>query len=247
MLKKPINIDTMESFQNFDYVRKYIKAGKEVEDVLQCKIRGVRTVTGDDATASYSENWTRVVKIEGCNYRVPIDIIMRWLENYGEIVSEIVEDVFEDEEDSEGTNATGIYAVKMKLTNSIPQLLPMDGRRIKVYYRGIQKLCTKCFGEHMSRNCNEEKVKWLDYVDNFMQTHWEIQEDLYGNWNNIIERERRQKKINREHYESKQYQPCLEEQANDQHLQSTESTEQITEPVHIGAQSQAHQPKTTRV
>ena len=129
----------------------------------------------------------------------------------------------------------------MKLTNSIPELLPMDGRRIKVYYRGIQKLCTKCFGEHMSRNCNEEKVKWLDYVDNFMQTHSEIQEDLYGNWNNIIERERRQKKINREHYESKQHQPCLEEQANDQHLQSTESTEQITEPVQIGSQSQAHQ------
>lgn len=241
MLKKPINIDTMESFQNFDYVRKYVKAGKEVEDVLQCKIRGVRTVTGDDATASYSENWTRVVKIEGCDYRVPIDTILRWLENYGEVVSELVEDVFEDEEDSEGTNATGIYAVKMKLTNSIPQLLPMDGRRIKVYYRGIQKLCTKCFGEHMSRNCNEEKVKWLDYVDNFMQTNSEIQEDLYGNWNNIIERERKQNKINREHYESKQHRPGHEEQVTEQQEQATENVEQVAESLQMTAQSQTQQ------
>ena len=229
MLKQPINIDEMESFQNFDYIRKYVKAGKEVEDVLQCKIRGVRTVTGDEATARYSENWTRVVKIEGCDYRVPIETIMKWLENYGEVVSELVEDVFEDDEDSEGTNATGIYAVKMKLTSDIPQLLPMDGRRIKVYYRGIQKLCTRCFGNHMSRNCSEEKVKWLDYVDNFMQTSPEIERDLFGNWNDIVERERRQKQINRDHYESKQQTQAESNQVEDHQEQAEPNLSEATQ------------------
>ena len=28
---------------------------------IDCKIRGVRTVTGSDATTSYSDEWTRMV------------------------------------------------------------------------------------------------------------------------------------------------------------------------------------------
>jgi hypothetical protein len=40
-MQQPINIDSMESFQNFDYVRRYNKAGKQVEDVLECRIRVV--------------------------------------------------------------------------------------------------------------------------------------------------------------------------------------------------------------
>jgi hypothetical protein len=75
-----------------------------------------------------------VVKIEGCDYRVPMETIIKWLNLYGEVKSELVEDVFEDGEDSEGENATGIYSVKVKLNRNIPQLIPMDGRRVKIYY-----------------------------------------------------------------------------------------------------------------
>ena len=158
MLKEPINIDDLESIQYFEFSRTYLKQGKEVVDVLACKIRGLRTVTGGEATSSYSDNWTRVIKIEGCDYRVPENMILAWLRQYGEVLSELVEDVFEDNEDYEGTNATGIYSVKMKLFHNIPQLLPMAGRRIKIYYRGIQKLCTRCFGPHIARNCTANKA-----------------------------------------------------------------------------------------
>jgi hypothetical protein len=74
-----------------------------------------------------------------------------------------------------------------------------------------------------------------------MQTNSEIQEDLYGNWNNIIERERKQNKINREHYESKQHRPGHEEQVTEQQEQATENVEQVAESLQMTAQSQTQQ------
>ena len=209
MLKEPINIDDLQSIQFFEFTRSYSKQGKEVVDVLACKIRGVRTVTGGEATASYSEDWTRVVKIEGCDYRVPEELILAWLRQYGEILSDLVEDVFEDNEDSEGTNATGIYSVKMKLFHNIPQLLPMAGRRIKIYYRGIQKLCTRCFGHHIARNCTTNKVPWLNYVGQFIESNPEVDSALFGKWITILEREKNRGDLTT----SDQGQPITEEQS----------------------------------
>ena len=119
-------------------------------------------------------------------------MILSWLSLYGEVLSDVVEDVFEDSEDSEGTNATGIYSVKMKLTTDIPQLLPMDGRRIKIYYRGISKLCTSCFGKHVRRDCKNEKAQWIDYVRNFVNKNPQISKNQYGKWISILERDVRQ-------------------------------------------------------
>ena len=76
MLKEPVNIDDLESIQEFDFKRKYTikdkRTGEEnqMEDTIDCKIRGVRTVTGSEASILYSEDWRRVIKIEGCDYRV---------------------------------------------------------------------------------------------------------------------------------------------------------------------------------
>ena len=207
VLKEQINIDDLESVKDFTFKRSYTKQGQLVEDILEGRVKGVRTVMGSEATASYSEDWTRVVKIEGCDYRVPVETIIKWLNLYGEVKSDLVEDVFEDGEDSEGENATGIYAVKVKLTHNIPQLLPMDGRRVKIYYRGIQKLCTKCFGKHMSRNCSEQKVPWLSYVKGFVDSNSDIEKEMFGNWMQILERDQRQKKINQDHFDSKNKTP----------------------------------------
>ena len=207
MLKEQINIDDLESVKDFSFKRCYMKQGQRVEDVLEGRVRGVRTVTGSEATASYSEEWTRVVKVEGCDYRVEAEMILKWLGKYGEVKSELVEDVFEDGEDSEGENATGIYSVKVKLNQSIPQLLPMDGRRVKIYYRGIQKLCTKCFGGHMSRNCSVEKIPWLSYVRNFVESNSDFDDGMFGNWVQILERDQRQKKIFEDHFDEKNQPP----------------------------------------
>ena len=45
----------------------------------------------------------------------------------------------------DGEDRTGNYCVKVKLGKDIPQLLPMWGRRVKIFYVGIQKLCSLYF------------------------------------------------------------------------------------------------------
>ena len=198
LLKTQINLDDLESMQNFEFTRAYKKLNKatkqweDVTDVLGCKIKGVRTVYGGEASVPYSEDWTRVVKIEGCDYMVDAETIMNFLGHYGEVKTDLVEDVFEDEEDSEGTNATGIYSVKVKLEKAIPQLVPIGGKRLKICYRNIQKLCTKCFGEHFARNCTNKRVLWIDYVKNFMEKNESFDRALFGNWNEIINRARKE-------------------------------------------------------
>ena len=164
---------------------------------------------------------------------------MEWLSLYGEILTDLVEDVFEDSEDSEGENTTGIYSVKMKLHSNIPQFLPIDGRRIKIYYRNINKLCTNCFGAHNKRNCKEEKVKWIDYVDKFMKDNQHIDPSLYGRWAMILEREKKQRQINREHYESKQ--PKQGDKPTEEQIEARQ--DQISIPEEISQQTQETQPE----
>ncbi len=80
MLKKAINIDDLSSFQNFTFERRYSKPdGTQVVDVLKGKLKGVRTVTGGDESASFSDEWMRTVKVEGCDYRVSREMILEWL------------------------------------------------------------------------------------------------------------------------------------------------------------------------
>ena len=43
-----------------------------------------------------------MVKIEGCDYKISEEMLLSWLAEYGEVQSELVEDVFDDSEDSEG-------------------------------------------------------------------------------------------------------------------------------------------------
>jgi hypothetical protein len=121
---------------------------------------------------------------------VHAETIVNFLSHYGEVTTDLVEDVFEDEENSEGDNATGIYSVKVKLNKAIPQLVPIGGKRLKIYYRNIQKLCTKCFGEHYARNCTNTRVPWTDYVKKFISDNSEFDKSLFGNWNQIIDRVR---------------------------------------------------------
>ena len=79
---------------------------------------------------------------------------------YGELVSDIVEELFEDGlgalpggHEPEGTNQTGTYAVRVRLTIEVPELVPINGSRIRISCKGIQTLCTKCFGKHHKSKC----------------------------------------------------------------------------------------------
>ena len=129
------------------------------------------------------------MKIEGCEWKVPEEQITAWLGHFGTMESELEEDFFVDNTETEATNRTGNYSVLMKLETNMPQLIPMNGRRVKIYHKGITKLCTKCFGNHRKSDCKEDKkTDWIDYVANFMATHQEIPVELYGRWTSLVEK-----------------------------------------------------------
>ena len=74
----------------------------------------------------------------------------------------------------------------VKLDRDIPELLPMYGRRIKIYHGGIQKFCKNCFGKHPTKNCESQKVQWIEYVRPFKMSNPEIKKDYYGKWIDIL-------------------------------------------------------------
>jgi hypothetical protein len=189
-LIEPINIDELDSVEHFDFVRATTVNGKRHDDVIGCRIRGIRyrpmMVSSFDTAPK--EDGNKVVKIEGCKYRVTKEEILQWLSHYGEVTSNLEEDVFRDEVETDGNNRTGNYTVMMKLEKPIPQLLPMCGKRVKMYHAGIVKLCTNCFGHHKKSACQNEKVQWVKYVQNFIEENEEFPPEMYGKWLEIIDR-----------------------------------------------------------
>jgi hypothetical protein len=91
-----------------------------------------------------------------------------FLDFFGEMKSKILEDLFDDPHSELcGTNCTGTNSVKIKLSSDIPQLLPIMGKRVKIYYKGIQRLCQNSFDPHPKQVCQSEEFKWLDYFLKF--------------------------------------------------------------------------------
>jgi hypothetical protein len=187
-LKEQFNIDSLESFQEFNVERKLGVGNEEKTATLKCKIRGIRTAQNNHA--SYQDEGFRWVKVEGCEYRLEEKQIVDWLSHFGEVKSEISEDTHEGSDDSNDDLppvGNGIYSVRMKLERDMPQLIPMHGKRIRLYYRGIIKRCTNCFGAHQRKNCKEEKVPWIKYVEQFITNFPEIPRESYGRWANMID------------------------------------------------------------
>ena len=201
-LRNQFNIDQLESVENFDFKRmSKNRSGENIESNISCKIRGIRKLRVNNNTFpdTYADEGYRWVKIEGCEYRVTKQEIHDWLVQLGEVCSDITEDKLEcnfdsDNEGEEGdqglTIGSGTYSVKMKLARDIPQFVPMCGKRIRLYHKGIVKLCTNCFGTHQRKSCTVEKVSWIDYVDNFMRAYPSIPEHFYGKWFNIVKNRR---------------------------------------------------------
>ena len=102
------------------------------------------------------------------------------LSNWGEVLSEPKEEVFLDPLDPDGTNRTGTYLLRIKLSKEIPELIPLDGLRVKIIHHQVTKLCTRCYDTHLRRDCESEKKSWYDYVRAFMSENDEIESDFYG-------------------------------------------------------------------
>jgi hypothetical protein len=186
-LHSQFNIDQLASVQFFNLERKMMIGGEEKISILKCKIRGIRTEQRVHGEA-YEDTGLRYVKVEGCEYRVEKEQIISWLSNFGEIKSELTEDVYEESDDSENDMplGNGIYSVRMKIARDMPQFIPMHGKRVRLYYRGIVKRCTNCFQQHQRKFCKNEKVLWSDYVARFAELFPEIPHDMYGKWKTMI-------------------------------------------------------------
>ena len=187
-LKKAINVDSLIKNQHFEYKRRTKINNKLVTQIIQCKIKGLRS----DALKKHLERKKQEkivnkdgsvqVRITGCEYKVTEERLAEVLSHWGVLNSRITEEVFTDPHDNEGSNRTGIYIVKMKVHQHIPEWLPLDGLRVKVQYPGMKKLCNGCYGNHLRKDCNNEKLPWADYVTNFKDHNPEIPDEFYGKW-----------------------------------------------------------------
>jgi hypothetical protein len=175
------------------------------------------------------------LKIEGAEYNLKEEQLRLWLSEYGLIVSDITEDKEElrpnSSEDEEIYNDidlnTGIYSAKMSLIKPIPQMIPMCGKKIKIYHKGISKQCMKCFGTgHFKRDCGEERKEWLDYVDSFM-LEAKLPDEYYGNWTRLVEDWRM--KNQEKHQANRNVQTKSDEQQDHEKDRRNESIKEISQ------------------
>ena len=216
-MKQQTYIDDLISVEHFILERK--AATSDRIDYIQCRvlgIRGKRTVPHYDG----SENDVRWVKIECCNHQLTEDEIKEGLLPFGELLTPIREDIYEDSDSERDIVGNGTYSVKMKLAVPVPQFLPMHGKRIRIYHSGITKLCTNCFGRHTRRQCRNNKVPWIEYVRDFMKSNTDIGESYYGKWWDIIDKEYPGYFEEQEHQSGQQY----NEQREEPRLLSTQNT-----------------------
>ena len=190
--KEVFNIDKrLAGMSKFVYQRKVkTELGEKIIE-MSCTIKGIR---GKDSSERESSAYTWL-KIEGADYLMKEDHIKEWLSEYGFLVSGITEDMEniggqsseEEEGQNEGEFSTGIYSAKIKLNKEIPQLIPMYGKKIKIYHKGIKKQCVNCYETgHFKKDCKNERKEWLNYVDGFMLSA-SLPDELYGNWSKLVE------------------------------------------------------------
>ena len=135
------------------------------------------------------------MRIEGAEYRVDEEVTRKWLLKYGELINNFAEEKMSyepdssDEEDEEAYKVpvhTGKYVVQMRIDRPIPQILPIDGRRIRIYYKGIRKQCNNCFEfGHLKRDCKERRKEWAEYVSSMMESTG-FESDLFGKWAVVV-------------------------------------------------------------
>ena len=189
--KRLFNIDERLAGKSyFDYEKKVKTESGEKIVKMSCTIKGIREEDPEKRTKS-TYTW---LKIEGAEYQLKEEQIKMWLSEFGFVVSDITEDKedtgkqsSEDEDIYEDVDInTGIYSVKINLKKQIPQLIPMHGKKIKIYHKGIQKQCMNCFETgHFKKDCKEERKQWLDYVDGFM-LETKLPGEYFGIWEKLV-------------------------------------------------------------
>lgn len=77
-----------------------------------------------------------------------------------------------------------IYTVKAVLNFLIPEFLPIQGKRARLYYHGIPTFCVRCYTiGHQNFECPNETVTWLDYIQKLKDDG--IPESFFGTWEEL--------------------------------------------------------------
>ena len=160
---------------------------------MECRIRGVRNPANrpastsrapvtDSRTEQIPDDGTRLVRIIGCEYKFTETEILDWLSCFGEVISEIAEEPFGNEELEPDLPpvGNGVYIVKMRLSRDLPNWIPMFGRKICLEYRGMKRQCNNCYGPHAKKFCRSERVGMANFVTGFRKKYQQVPECLYG-------------------------------------------------------------------
>jgi len=74
------------------------------------------------------------------------------------------------------------------LKKHLPDVLPIDGKKVQLYYLGIKKVCNKCFlVGHIKRECTENRGSWLDFVLKLVKSG-KFANHMFGDWIDILEK-----------------------------------------------------------
>ena len=148
----------------------------------------------------------RWIKLENCQWAFGEEKVLAWLSEFGKTLTPLEEETYsfgsDDPDNCQILVGTGNLSAKMTIEKEIPQFLPMMGRKVRVYYRGITKLCINCYKPgHIKKNCQNKTVGWIDYVEQFKEEH-NFPEELYGNWIKILKlnKSRKEKEKQREEH-----------------------------------------------
>ena len=107
-LKEAMNVDELIPIQYFEYKRRIKKNNSVKDQVIKCKIKGLRS----EATKLYlnrkaeeklvQPDGSTLVKITGCEYKVTEERLNEVLSHWGVMSSKIMEEVFHDPYDKDG-------------------------------------------------------------------------------------------------------------------------------------------------
>ena len=172
-LKEKINIDLdLQGKSKFTFDRTDIIGSETIVHTFICEIAGIRSERDSTQLGLPEQGRSRYtwIKVEGSEYELPKEDIVGWLMKYGNPITELTEDKERDQSDSdENEYFNGIYSIKMDLEKKPPQFLPIGGKKIRIYYKGISKRCVKCFGTgHLKKDCSMQRKDWMEYVSDFM-------------------------------------------------------------------------------
>ena len=130
------------------------------------------------------DDGTKMVRIIGCDHKLLESEILDWLALFGDVLTEILEELYEDPNDQSGKElppiGNGNYLVKMKMNKDLPNVLPIYGRRIIMDHKGIRRQCNDCYGPHIRNYCKNKKMGFGEFVSLFKVKHPQIPEEFYG-------------------------------------------------------------------